>query len=632
MLISIHGRRAIRGAVLACLCTTGTAIAATEPSPTASSDDPAVVVTASRVEESVNDTLWSTTVFTREEIESLQPASVQDLLSSVAGIDVGNNGGLGKLSSIFIRGAESDHTLVLVDGVRVASATAGTAAIELLPVEEIDRIEIVRGPRSTLYGTDAIGGVIQIFTRKQPRDGGVSFGAEVGGGSHDARSLGANLAAHGDRAWVSLGADYYDTDGFNSCDGAAASVPAACFVDEPDADGFRNRSGSLAAGYALNDNWNAQLTSLIADGRAEYDGSIFGGNLTEFTQKVLSLSVDGALGAGWHTRIAVGRSEDDQDYFFRDGTGTTATGSIDTNRNTASVQVDGKLSERWRLIAGIERQRDEIESDTPYDEDSRNTTGVFGELHGSLGAWSTLAGVRYEDNEQFGDHVVGNLGVGRVLADGLKLTASWGTAFHAPTFNELYYPGFSNPDLKPEESRSFELGLKGRVAPVRLDWSLSVFQTDIDQLIGFDSGFAIVNINESRIRGAELSGDWRNDQWRARGQITRLDPVNRSGGDTLLPRRSKESASLELHHLWPTLSVGALVRYQGKRFDDLANTRPLGGYATVDLMATQSIGKAFEIQAKVANLFDRDYQTAAFYLQDDRNYSVTLRYRFGAVR
>lgn len=629
MSISSHGRRLVRGASLTFLgsLTAHTAIAQDEPP----ADDPSVIVTASRVEERVEDTLMSTTVITREDIEARQPSSVQDLLSSVAGIDIGNNGGLGKLSSIFIRGAESDHTLLLVDGVRMASATAGTPAVELIPVEQIDRIEIVRGPRSTLYGTDAIGGVIQIFTKHARASNGLSFGAEAGGGSHNTQTYGASFAARGDRAWLSLGAESFDTNGYNSCASAAGVVFAACFVDEPDADGFRNNSGTLAAGYSFNDSWKAQVTSLFADGRSEYDGSIFGGNETEFTGKALSLSLDGALSKSWNVRLTAGRNEDHQHYFYHDTTGTVPTGIINTDRNTASVQLDGKIGNSWRLISGVDHQHDEVDSDTPYDVDSRNTTGVFGELHGAFGPWSALAGARYEDNQQFGDHVVGNVALGRALANGLKLTASWGTAFHAPTFNELYYPGFSNPDLKPEESKSFEVGLSGRVAPMRFDWSLNVFQTDIDQLVGFDSNFAIFNIAKSRIRGAELRGEWRNEQWRANGQFTHLNPRNRTD-DLLLQRRSKENASIELHRLWPSLSVGTLLRYQGKRFDDPANLRPLDSYVTADLMASASIGKSFELQGKVANLFDKDYETAAYYLQDGRNYSVTLRYRFDTGR
>lgn len=627
MSISCHSRGAIRGAVLAGLACSSTALAGNETS----SDDPTVVVTASRIEESVADTLWSTTVFTRDDIEARQPASVQDLLAGIAGVDVTNNGGLGKLSSVFIRGAESNHTLLLIDGVRVAQAGAGMAPFELIPVSQIERIEVVRGPRSTLYGTDAIGGVVQIFTRR-PAQNGLTGDVAVGGGKHDTRQASASLQARGERAWVSIGGESFDTNGFNSCATEAGVVFAGCFASEPDIDGYRSNSGSLAAGYSFNDGWQAQVRSLVSDGRSEFDGSIFSGNEMEFSERIYSLSLDGALSGDWHTRIELGRNEDHRRNVFHDITGTAPVGFFDTDRNTASVQLDGKLSEAFRLIAGADYQRDKVDSDPAYDADSRDTKGVFTELHGRLNAWSGLAGVRYEDDEQFGNHVTGTVGVGRALTDRVRLTATWGTAFHAPTFDDLYYPGFNNPNLDPEKSRSFDVGLSGRAAALPIDWSLHVFQSDIDDLIGYDSGFNLVNIDESRIRGAELEGSWRNEHWKVGGQITRLDPVNRTADDRLLPRRSKESAALEVQRKWSSLSFGAMARYQGRRFDDVANLRPLGGYMTVDLAATQSIGKAFEIQARVANLFDRDYATAAYYLQDGINYNVTLRYRFAAER
>jgi vitamin B12 transporter len=590
-----------------------------------------VLVTASRVPEPLANTLWSSTVLTRADIEARQANSLPELLSGLAGVNIINNGGVGKVSAVLMRGAESDHTLLLIDGVRVASATVGTAPFELIPLEQIERIEVVRGPRSTLYGTDAIGGVIQIFTRRESH-AGLTYGARAGGGSHDTRKVSVDLRAQGERAWIDVGADSIDTDGFNSCASAAGAAFAACFVDEPDADSHRNTSGSLAAGYALTDSWNIQLHSLFADGRTEYDGSVFAGNETDFAQRVFALSLDGALSRRWHARAMLGLNEDHQDTFFHDEVGTVPTGTFDTDRDTASVQVDGALNEALRLIAGVERQRDSIESDTEYAVESRDTMGVFSELHAQIGAWSALAGARYEDNEQFGDHITGNAGLGRALTDRLRVTATWGTAFHAPAFNDLYFPFFGNPELEPEESRSFEVGVNGRAATMPLDWSLHVFQTHIDQLIGFDASFSVVNVNESRIRGVELQADWRAQRWQLGAQATWLDPVNRSDGDRLLPRRAKESASLELQRIWPSLSIGAVLRYQGRRFDDLANTRELGGYVIADIAATQTIGRSFELQARVANVFDRDYATAAFYLQDGRNYSMALRYRFATQR
>jgi vitamin B12 transporter len=618
-------RRGVCGAFVAGALGAAGLAAAQEPS----QDGPAVLVTASRTSESVNDTLWSSTVITRADIEARQPSSMLELLSDVPGINIANNGGLGKLSSVFIRGAESNHTLLLVDGVRVAVATAGMAPFELIPVSQIERIEIVRGPRSTLYGSDAMGGVIQVFTRRATRHG-LAGSVSVGGGSHDERKGGATLQGRGERGWFSFGAESFDTDGFNSCVG---NFGAGCFAVEPDRDGHRSNSGSLAAGYSLNDAWQAELRSLVSDGRSEFDGSLFSGNETEFSERVVALSLDGALAGGWHTRVTLGRNEDHRDNFFREVAGTTFVSVFDSDRDQASVQLDGPLGEALRLVSGVEYQRDEVAGSTDYAVGSRNTKSAFGELHVKFGEWSGLAGARYEDDDQFGSHVTGNAGIGRALTDRLRFTATWGTAFHAPTFDDLYYPFYNNPNLEPEESRSIEVGVSGRAAQLPVEWSLHVFQTDIDQLIGFEA-FGPVNIDEARIRGAELQGKWRGELWTIGGHVSRLDPVNRSafGGPALLPRRSKENASLELQRFWPSFAIGAVARYQGARFDDVANSRPLGGFVTADLMATQSIGEAFELQARVANVFDRDYQTAAFYLQDGVNYNVSLRYRFAAGR
>jgi len=266
---------------------------------------------------------------------------------------------------------------------------------------------------------------------------------------------------------------------------------------------------------------------------------------------------------------------------------------------------------------------------------------------------------RYDKYEDFGHTLNPEFRMHWVPLEWLKLRASWGRSYRAPKLDDLYDAANnvsyetvfvdpksptgqstilgiqgSNPNLKPEVSRSFELGLDGEqqlgigAREVPLHWSLHAFQTTIHQLITLDSNFTPVNIDESRIRGAELQADWRNDVWRLGGQYTWLDPINRTEGDLLLPRRAKQNAALETHRLWGSLSLGAAARYQGRRFDDLANTRPLGGYVTMDLIAEQTFGKALALQARVANLFDRDYETAAYYLQDGRNYSVTLRYRF----
>lgn len=612
ILSSPRGR--IRGALSICLCAIlGPAFGAGEPD---------VLMTASRIPESIDETLWSATVLTRADIESAQVASLQELLASVAGIDIDNAGGLGKATTVFMRGAESDHTLLLIDGLRIGSATLGLPPFEHIPIEQIERVEIVRGPRSVLYGSDAVGGVIQVFTRDAGAPG-FDAGASLSGGSHDTRHISAHVGGRGARGWLRFGAESLDTNGFNSCSGSLAP-PGGCYTVEPDDDGFRSRAGTLAAGTRLGESVTAELRALAVDGRTEYDGTFT--NLTEIAERAVSLHVGTALGPQWLLRAVLGHSADQQENFM-DGSFQSR---FDTERDSASVQLEGRIASRLRLIAGVDHQDDRIDSTTQYARTSRSATGAFGELHASFEEWSVLGGLRVEDNEQFGSHVVGNVGVTRRLGAAHRVTASWGTAFRMPTFNELYFPdGIGNPALEPEESESLELGIDGARGPLR--WSVHAFQTDFDELIAFDlTSFTSLNVAEARIRGAELQADWRSAGWRVGGHVTLLDAENRSEGadrGKRLPRRARTSAALEVRRSWADGGLGARARWEGARYNELSNDVRLGGFFTVDLLAEQSLGSAWTVQARVTNLFDRRYSTAAFFEQDGRSFGLTLRYR-----
>jgi vitamin B12 transporter len=588
-----------------------------------------VIVTASRVPEPQSETLFSTTVLTRADIEASQAQSVQELLAGLAGINIDNTGGLGQASSVFIRGADSDHTLLLIDGVRIGSATLGTAPFEIIPLEQIDHIEIVRGPRSTLYGSDAVGGVIQIFTR-QAGEPGVTFGGSAMDGSYDTHEFTGYLAGRGRQVWGSVSADVQTTAGFTACQPSAF---AGCFDPNPAdvSDGFQNRSGSLSAGAHLTERLTAQVDVLYTHGWSGFDGDGFDDRL-QFQEKVFTAHLDQALGESWHLRLMAGRDVDDE----RDFLDPVPVGTFDSTRNSASLQADGKLGSIFKLISGVDYEDVYVDSDTPFTVTARTTRAVFSELHADAAGWSALAGARYEDNEQFGAHVTENLGASRQLGEGLRLSATWGTAFRAPTFDELYFPGFGNPNLKPEESRSCELGLDGTRGT--LTWSLHAYQTSIDRLIAIDPlTFIPQNIDAARIRGAELEGDWHDGDWVVGGQLTGMQPLNRSSGaeyDKLLNRRAEQSAALTLRRLLhlagpggPAGSMSAVARWEGRRYDDLANTLPMGGYLTVDLLTQWSLGDGWTLEGRAANLFDRSYQTAAYYTQPGRNYGVTVRYR-----
>jgi len=580
-----------------------------------------IIVTANRTAQTADETLASVTVITRDDIQRQQAESVQDLLRGVPGLSIANNGGAGKATSLYLRGTESDHLLVLIDGVKVGSATLGSTAFQHLPVEQIERIEIVRGPRSSLYGSEAIGGVIQIFTRKGGGD--ITPFASIGVASDSTYTGSIGISGGGSRGWFSLNASGLDADGFNACDGKPSPGGAGCFTSEPDEDGYRNLSTSLRAGYRFNKRFELELNALRADGETDFDGS--SANQSESRQQVLGTTMRVDVTDVWHLSLIAGRSQDDNDN-FKDGVFKSR---FETARDTISLQNDLFFDASQVLSLGYDYQDEEVSGTTAYTISSRNNKGLFMQYQWAMAAHDLQLSVRRDDNEQFGEHSTGGFAWGYALNDKLRFTLSYGTAFKAPTFNELYYPDYGNAMLIPEESDSVELGLRGDTEWGR--WALTAYQTQVDDLIAEDAViFAPNNIDQARIRGIEAELASHVMQWDLRGSVSLLDPENRSSGinkGKQLARRSKQSLRLDADRRLGDYGIGATLFAEAKRYDDLANTRPLGGYATLDLRAEYIMNSAWRLQTRVANLLDKDYQTAAFYNQAGRSLFLTLRYQ-----
>jgi vitamin B12 transporter len=580
-----------------------------------------VIVTASRTAQTVDESLASVTVITRHDIERQQAQSIQDLLRGVPGVSISNNGGPGKATSIHLRGTESDHVLVLIDGVKMGSATLGTTAFEQIPIAQIERIEIVRGPRSSLYGSEAIGGVIQIFTRK----GGGAFTPffSIGGGSYSTYTASAGISGGGERGWFNLNASGIDTEGFNACTGKPFPDGAGCFTTEPDKDGHQNLSSSLRAGYRFENDIEVDAHALRASSNTEFDGDFV--NESESIQQVIGGTIRFSPIEIWQLTLAAGRSRDESDN-FKDGTFVTR---FDTERDTASLQNDLYIADDHLLTLGIDYQSDKVDSNTAYVVSSRDNKGLFTQYQGTFSAHDLQLSLRRDDNEQFGQRTTGGAAWGYALANSLRLTASYGTAFKAPTFNELYFPGFGNADLRPEESRSFELGLSGSVSWGH--WSLNAYETRIDDLIAFDpTTFVPANIDQARIRGLEAVVSTQIGGWSLDTNLTLLEPKNRSSGTNngkLLPRRAKQSLRFDADRQFGNYALGATLLAEGKRYDDLANSRKLGGYATVDLRTEYNLAREWRLQARLENLLDKEYETAAFYKQPGRSLYLTLRYQ-----
>ena len=598
-------------------------IAAAEQAPTEFDD---VFVTATRTPLSVESSVVPVQVVDREQIERSQAVSLLDLLRGRAGLDFANQGGTGKITSLFLRGTNSNQVLVLVDGVRVGSATSGMAALQDLPVDQIERVEIVRGPRSSLYGSEAIGGVVQVFTRNAGK--GLQQNLSLTAGSNRLRQASAGFSNRGERGWISAQGGYQKTDGINACNGSSLLFQG-CYVEEPDRDGYRNTSINVRAGYALTDALSLEGHVLDASSFNEYDGSVFGGNEAENRQQVYGGKLAWKASDTFSLTAQVGRNRDEADNYFADAGSRTFASAFDTRRDTASVQGDFLFAEGQQLSAGVDWQNDQVTSSTAYDVADRDNTGVFVEYQGRFGAHSLQASMRNDDNEQFGNHTTGSLGYGFAFGNGLRLTASAGTGFKAPTFNDLYYPGFSNPDLKPEESRSLNLGIAQYAD--NWNWTFDAYETRVDQLIGYDSSFNIVNVAEARIRGAELTGYLSLAGFDINAQASFTDPRDRTAGaatyDNLLARRARSSGRIDVDHGFGPLRLGITAAGYGHRFDNAANTVRLAGYGTVDLRVEYAINDAWSLQARAANVFDREYETIAWYNQPGREYQLTLRYR-----
>jgi vitamin B12 transporter len=521
---------------------------------------------------------------------------------------------------VFVRGAESDQTLVLIDGVRVGSTTAGIASFQDMPLEQIERIEIVRGPRSGIYGSEALGGVVQLFTR-HGSNGALRPEFVAGSGSAATQRLGASFSGGGERYDWRAGVSSLQSDGTNACQGYGAPRYVGCFTDEPDRDGYRNRSASLHAGYTFDAGTRVDATLLEAHGRVKYDGSY--ANESEFMQRTTGITLSQPLAQGWTLRAQLGQARDDSENFL----GAESRGRFDTRRDSGSLLIDGQLTPRWLLTGGVDVLRDSVAGDTAYIESARRATGVFTQARYTVGAWDALASLRHDDNQQFGGHSTGSLALGVALAPRWRWTLSAGTGFKAPTFNELYYPDFGNPALGPETSLGVESSLRFVQGATRT--TLTAYQNRVDDLIGFDSNFVPVNIDRTRTRGVEFEFASRVAGYdvAVTGQL--LDPVNLSAGalrGKALPRRAKQQAHLELGREFGALRLGTALEISGARFDDLGNRERLGGYTVVDLLAEWRVNPGLRLQARLANAFDRDYASAAYYPQAGRQAFVTLRY------
>ncbi|MGB0127497.1 MAG: TonB-dependent receptor, partial [Rhodocyclaceae bacterium] len=438
----------------------------------AAEDLATIVVTATRQPQRVSELLADVSVVSREDIEQSGQSTVTDLLARQPGLQVSNNGGPGKASSIYIRGATDKQTLVLIDGVRIGSATLGTASLSQIPLSQIERIEILRGPGSALYGADAVGGVIQIFTKKG--QGPLQGNAFAGFGSRNTQDLSAGLSG-GDERWsYSLRGSYYNTDGIK----AIADRRKQPYNYDPsrDSDGFRSSGVSGSVAFRPADGHEIGVSLLVAKGRNWYESGPNFDTHADIEQSAFSLYTRNRLAERWTSTLRASRSIDDSTDFSPyspDGA------RFKTTQDQLAWQNDVRLPV-GNLLVALETLNQKVLSEGNFDR-SRRIDSVLAGWSGNLGNHRLQANVRHDDNSQFGGKTTGYGGYGYQITPALRAQVSLGSAFRAPTFNELYYPDFGNPNLKPETALNKEMGLAWELGEQRA--SATIYDNRVKDLI-----------------------------------------------------------------------------------------------------------------------------------------------------
>lgn len=611
--LSITGRITI-GAIC-------TSLLLTQPLNAATENAPPVVVTATRTAQTADEALASVTVITRERIIQTQAQSVPEILRKQSGISITNNGGTGKLSSIFLRGTQSDHVLFMIDGIKVGSATSGTTAIQNMDVSQIERIEIVRGPRSSLYGADAIGGVIQIFTRRGSSGPAANF--SVSTGKYDTHKVTVGASAGNEKNWFNANFSNFSTNGFNSCRGKPFPDGAGCFTIEPDDDSYRSKSALISAGHHFNNDLSLDVSLSRTDGFVEFDG--FSQNESDVIQQQIASTLEYSPTEFWHSTLVAGYSEDNSDNYKNN----VFSSRFNSMRDSVSWQNDISLRDTDLLTLGADYLHDRIDSSITFDKTTRENIGYFAQYQTRVASHDLILAARQDTNSQFGTHTTGSLSWGYPLSASYRLVASVANAFKAPSFNELYFPGFGNPNLDPESARTIEAGLKGK--ETWGSWDISVYQTEFDDLIAFDGSIsAPANIESARLYGLETQVYTRINKWDVVANLSLLDTENKTPGSDQgneFPRRPKQTFNLDLDRKYGRYSLGVSLQAKGRTYDNVANTRELDAYTLVDLRAAYKLSKDWLLQARVNNLFEKEYETAAFYNQPESDFLITLRYQ-----
>jgi vitamin B12 transporter len=580
------------------------------------------IVTATRTPRTLDSVGTPVLVISRNDIERSLASDVSEILQQQAGLEIARNGGPGQTTSLFTRGTESNHTVVLVDGVRINPGTIGGAALQNIAPESLERIEIVKGPGSSLYGTDAIGGVVQLFTRGADETG-ASAGATFG--SNSTQQLFGDAAWSGDRVKLGVGGGYTESDGMPT------------FVDDDVDRGYRDVTARVFGEVAASDSLKFRARGWNSAGRTEYSTQTFSNPpfaavSQDFENSVYSFESEYRRNDGFGVRASVGRTIDSIEQ-LQPGFGPTEFDYARTRRVTGEVQVDLARIGTHSLSIGAAHSDERARAQsfgTVIDEGTMVNQG-FVQDQFDLGRLNSRLAVGYVDHETFGSEVTWNADFGIAFGKGTRITLSGGKAFRAPDSTDRF--GFGgNPDLQPEVSEQLELTLRQDFGDRQQAW-LSAFDNQIDDLITyvfdpvtFDGRNE--NVDRARIKGVEFGYQFTGEAWRARAEITLQDPRDETSDERLL-RRSREALVLAVSRDVGPLDVGVDVQAYGNRKDvSFPDDVTLDSYALLNATLRYRINDALTLQARLENALDEDYTLVQGYRTEDRSYTIGVRFSF----
>ncbi|SFM46451.1 TonB-dependent receptor [Variovorax sp. OV329] len=586
---------------------------------------PETVVTATRTQQRLSDAVADISVIDRATIERSGAEGVADVLAKVQGIQIARTGGQGNTTSVYLRGAESRFTAVFIDGVRVDSQATGGATWESIPLSQIDRIEIVRGPAAAVYGSDAMGGVIQLFTRKGEGVAAPYVGVGVGSRSTYKAEAGVSGASGGFD--YSLGVSRDQSDGFD--------VRTPNVVHNPDKDDYRNTAGNVRLGFQINPNQRIEGTLLQSNLNSGYDDFGYDPSAPVDDRNKYRLRTGGLNWTSqwtdiWRTKLAVTDSSsryETEPNFYK--TETQTRGYLFQNEFRMGPHL---------ITADLERREDQLQNApgvgffaSPGIDRERSQNALALGYGFSQGAHTLQLNARHDDDSEFGGKNTGSAAYGYAFSPAWRATASAGTSFRAPTLYQRFSE-YGVSGLEPEEGTNYEASLRWTPQPSS-SLSLTAYHNKVKNLINFDTTSTAcqsffgcyANVGRAVYEGVTLAGTQRIGDWSLRGSIDWQDPRD-VDTDKLLVQRARVYSSVGADVRVGTWVLGAEVVASGKRYADPANTQVLAGYGLLNLTASTPLADGLTLLARIDNATDKDYHLVRNYATAGRSFYVGLKW------